>query len=192
MEAIVGRNSGATGPNARPKNGLFDKPIFRESLKPGEGRPRDEMIRIANSYFEGLEQATDAVTPFDPNCQRVENGTITANDPNATGIGKMSCGAQFATGFSPFITHVRERRFPIVDEERGLVYAILFFDHAGKITSVKWTDGVTHKVGFPFDTPYCFMIGELFKIQNGKIRRVEAVLLPVPYGMKSGWAPDLN
>ena len=31
-------------------------------------------------------------------------------------------------------------------------------------------------------------IGELFKIRNKKITRVEAVLLSVPYGMPSGWS----
>jgi hypothetical protein len=31
------------------------------------------------------------------------------------------------------------------------------------------------------------MIGELFKIQSGQIRQIEAVLLEVPYGMPSGW-----
>ena len=35
-------------------------------------------------------------------------------------------------------------------------------------------------------TPYSFLLGELFKIKDGKITRVEAVLLPVPYGMPSG------
>ena len=39
----------------------------------------------------------------------------------------------------------------------------------------------------PFDAPYSFEIFELFKIVDGRIVRVEAVLDPVPYGMKSSW-----
>ena len=35
--------------------------------------------------------------------------------------------------------------------------------------------------------PFSFEITELFKIQDGKIMRVEAVLNTVPYGSKSGW-----
>ena len=31
------------------------------------------------------------------------------------------------------------------------------------------------------------MMGELFKIKNKAIARVEAVLFEVPYGMPSGW-----
>ncbi len=38
-----------------------------------------------------------------------------------------------------------------------------------------------------FGRPKSFQIGELFKIEKGRIRQIEAVLLDVPYGMKSGW-----
>ncbi len=184
MEAIVARSGG--GGFARPQD-LVDRPIFHEPLAANDHPSREELVRIANSYFEGLEKATGKLTPFDPQCTRIENGAVTANNPDGKGMAKMTCGEQFDTGFSPFITHVRERRYPIVDEERGLVYSIIFFDHAGTITNVKWTDGTDHKVNPPFDTPYTFLLGELFKIKNGKITRVEAVLLNVPYGMPSGW-----
>jgi hypothetical protein len=76
----------------------------------------------------------------------------------------MSCGAQFATGFTKVITRVQERRFPVVDEERGMVLSIIRFDH-----------------------PYSFFIAELFKIADGKINRIEALVTPVPYGMSTGW-----
>lgn len=168
---------------------LVEKPIFKEILKPEERRSRKEMVAIANSYFEGLEQSTDTLTPFAPNCTRIENGNITANNPYSENpINRMSAGDQFATGFSKFITRIRERRFPIVDEERGLVYAIIFFDHAGKVTEVTMKNGVSFRVPPPYDTPYSFLIGELFKIKNGKICQIEAVLLDVPYGMYSGWS----
>lgn len=184
IEAIVARST--PGAWAKPE-GLTEKPIFSESLAPAERRSRAEMIAITNSYFEGLEQATGKLTPFDPNCTRMENGFVTANNPAGNPMQKMTCGQQFDTGFSTFITHVRERRFPIVDEERGLVYAIIFFDHAGAVRTVKMTNGTTFNVPPPYDTPYTFLIGELFKIKNGKILQIEAVLLPVPYGMPSGW-----
>jgi hypothetical protein len=186
IETIVVRTTpgGWTKPEA-----LADKPVFREPVAPAERRPRDEMIAIANSYFEGLEHATGKLTPFDPNCTRIENGVISANNPSGTPMQKMTCGQQFDTGFSTFITHVRERRFPIVDEERGLVYAIVFFDHAGTVRTVKMANGTSFNVPPPYDTPYTFLIGELFKIKNGRIHQIEAVLPSVPYGMPSGWAP---
>ena len=40
----------------------------------------------------------------------------------------------------------------------------------------------------PFDQPYSFFIAELFKIVDGKINRIEALVTPVSYGMPTGWA----
>jgi hypothetical protein len=191
IETVVARTqSGSPGTNSGLARfaELKDQPLFHGALAADDQHSRDELVRIANSCFEGLEQATGKLTPFDPGCTRIENGTVTANNPDSPRpIGKMTCGQQFDTGFSKFITAVRERRFPVVDVERGLVYALIFFDHAGTVKTVKWTDGTTMTVPPPYDAPYTFIIAELFKIRNAKITRIEAVLLPVPYGMPSGW-----
>jgi len=184
----------------RPKTGvvfgapeaLTDKPIFHRALTPSQRRSRAELERIANSYFEGLVQATETLTPFDDACQRIENGVVTANNPDVPAGGmamwKMGCHAQFATHFSQFITRIRERRFPVVDEERGLVYAEGFFDHAGRMKTQTLADGTVSPVPPDMQVPFTFQIGELFKIQDGKIMRIEALVIPAPYGMKSGWA----
>jgi hypothetical protein len=190
IEVVIARTSGAAGGGFGGGSYADVKtlPVFAEVLAPAQRRPREQLIATANSYFEGLEQATGKVTPFEPGCQRRENGSITANNPDAkNAMSKLSCGAQFDTGFSPFITEVRGRRFPLVDEERGLVLAFLSFDHSGRIKSVTRTDGTIAKVPPPFDTPYTFLIAELFKIRDGRIAQVEAVLLPTPYGMPGGW-----
>ena len=53
--------------------------------------------------------------------------------------------------------------------------------------TIKWIDGSIHPVNTPFDEPFSFLIGELFKIKNGKIYEIEALVLNVPYGMHPGW-----
>lgn len=78
MEVIALRKT--AGVFSEPQN-LVDKPIFHQALAPSERRPRAELIRVANSYFEGMEQGTNKDTPFDKDCQRIENGVITSNDP---------------------------------------------------------------------------------------------------------------
>ena len=183
----------------RPKTGvvfgapetLVDKPIFHQALTPSQRRSRTELIRVANSYFEGLTHATETLTPFDKDCQRIENGVITANNPDVPKGGmamwKTGCHDQFATHFSQFITSIRDRRFPVVDEERGLVYAEVVFDHAGKMKTQTLADGTVSPVPPDMTVPFAFQIGELFKIQDGKIMRIEALVIPAPYGMKSGW-----
>ncbi len=188
IEAVISRTSGAPSQFGVNYADVKPEPIFSETLPPAQRRPREQLIATANSYFEGLEQATGKITPFEPTCKRRENGSTTANNPDGrNAMSKLSCGAQFDTGFSPFITEVRGRRFPLVDEERGLVLAFLSFDHSGRIKSVQRTDGTIAKVPAPFDTPYTFLIAELFKIRDGRIAQVEAVLLPTPYAMPSGW-----
>jgi hypothetical protein len=184
IETIVARGSLRAG---APPPVMTVKPVFYEDVPAAERRGRAQMAAITDSYFEGLAQATDRITPFDPDCQRIENGTVTSNNPTAEGIAKLSCGAQFATGFSPFITLIRERRYPIMDQQKGLGFGIVFFDHNGTIKEIKETDGTIFHPPPPFDAPYSFLIFELFKIRDGKIIRVEAVLNAVPYGMKSGW-----
>ena len=188
VETFVARQSLGGGPGGGKPPVMAEKPIFYQDVPPSQRRSRQEMVAIADSYFEGLEHATDALTPFDPQCQRLENGMVTANNPDAPpGMSRLSCGAQFATHFSPFISHVRERRYPIVDQQTGLVLALAFFDHEGRIKDVKLADGSNLHVPPPFDAPFAFGLFELFKIQDGKIMRVEAVLNTVPYGSKSGW-----
>ncbi|MEP7314707.1 MAG: hypothetical protein ABI859_19140 [Pseudomonadota bacterium] len=115
-------------------------------------------------------------------------GAITSNNPaSPNAMVQMNCSAQFDTGFSPFIREVRGRRFTVVDEQRGLVFTQLTFDHAGTDKEVQRTIGTVAKVGTPFDTPYTFLIHELFRIKDGRIAQVEAVVLTTPQGMPSGW-----
>ena len=163
-------------------------PIFLQPLTPDQQRPREELIRVANSYFEGLVNGTDAATPFADNCTRIENGMVTANN-SATdnAMWKMTCRQQFATGLTRVITGIEERRFPVVDEERGLVYGMVRFDHHGRNKTIVWNDGSVHPVNTPFDEPFSFQIGELFKIQDGRIQHIEALVFPVPYKMPTGW-----
>ena len=84
--------------------------------------------------------------------------------------------------------YLRDRRFPVVDEKRGLVLDIIRFDHSGKNKTTVWNDGSVHPVNTPFDEPFSFQIAELFKIKDGKINRIEALGLNVPYGMPTGWS----
>jgi len=186
----------------RPKPGfvfgapqdLKDKPIFHQALTPSQRRSRAELVRIANSYFEGLTHATETLTPFDDNCQRIENGVITANNPDPGPHGmamwKTGCHAQFATHFSQFITRIDDRRYPVVDEARGLVLAMVTFNHAGRMKTQTLADGTVSPVPPDMTVPFSFEIEELFKIQDGKIMRIEALVNPVPYGMTSGWGPQ--
>jgi hypothetical protein len=184
-ETIVARNTAF----AKADGFAAPKPVLLAEVKAADRSTREDLIRIADSYFTGLDTDHSGMNvPFDPMCQRREDGVVTANssDAQASAMQKLGCKAQFDTGFSVIVTKVRDRRYPIVDVEHGLVYAEVFFDHTGTVASFKM-DGKDVAVPADFRRPKTLQIGELFKIEKGRIRQIEAVLLDVPYGMKSGW-----
>ncbi|MBN1238503.1 MAG: hypothetical protein JXB36_08365 [Gammaproteobacteria bacterium] len=186
VEALLARGSTM----AALENLVEPKPIYLETLPPDQRRSRADMIAITNAYFTGLDtENSGANVPFHEDCQRQENGVILANspDPDAGEMQRLGCKAQFDTGFSTIVTDVRERRFVAIDEERGLSYALVFFDHDGSPKTMGGVGGVTRDVQAPFNRPMTLMIGELFKIVDGRIRQIEAIIVQVPYGMPSGW-----
>jgi hypothetical protein len=82
---------------------------------------------------------------------------------------QTNCREQFESGqLFNVVSRIRDRRFVAVDRERGIVLAFGFFDHV----QINWT----------------WQLAELFKIENGMIRRIEAVFHRCPYGMNSGWS----
>jgi len=193
IEIVVARPERPSPPseNGIPVGGpanLHDKPLFSE-VEPADQRvSREKLIQLANGYFDTIQLNTGKIyTTFDPDCQRMENGSITANNPNATNpVAKMGCQAQLETGLLKIVTRARDRRF-VVDEEKQMVFVATFFDHNGTVRENKLVDGSIRKIGMPFDRPYTFLIFELFKIKDGKIRQIEAVLTTVPYYMPSPW-----
>jgi hypothetical protein len=154
--------------------------------------PREEMIRIANGYFDTIQLNDGTLfTEFTEDCERIENGVQTTNNIDAFPdypIASLGCAEQFRMGHFIFDDRLRDRRFPLVDEAKGLVLAGGFIDHTGRVVDVTWTDGT--KARSVFHYPHSFVLLELFKIADGKIAAVEAVFVTVPYNMPSAWPAD--
>jgi hypothetical protein len=149
------------------------------------------MLELANGYFSTLEQNDGTIrTRFHPDCNRREDGVISTNNPqpNLAPISGLGCEAQFRLGYYRFDNWIRARRFPIIDEEAGVVLAGGFIDHDGQLRDYALTDG-TPEMGF-FLRPHSFSFLEAFKIRNDAIAAVEAVFHYVPYRMRSPWAED--
>ena len=166
-------------------------PAFLETIPLDERASREELIEISDMYFTGLEQNDGkGIYPFTDDCNRLENGQQTTNNPSEEDrpfdISALGCREQFETGFFRFVTRIRDRRFLVVDQERGLVLTFVFFDHAGNIPTVTLTDGRTIPIGVT--RPWTWEIAELFKVENGLLRQIEAVVREAPYGMNSGWS----
>ena len=156
--------------------------------------PRDELRRIADAYFAGLERNDGhGDYPFADDCIRIENGFRTTDVPaGSTGrtpyleaFRALGAKQQFETGFFRFVTRIRERRFPVIDEARGLVFAFALFDHDGTVRDYALADSTPRK---GIDRPFSWMIAEAFRIERGLLTRIEAVMTEVPYGHRSGWS----
>ncbi len=134
-------------------------PIFAEVIPEAERPIREELVRIGDYYFAGLQRNDGkGYYPFTDDCIRYENGMLATKE----------CKKQFETQLKGIVTRIRDRRFVAVDRERGIVFAFGFFDHV----QINWT----------------WQLAELFKIEKGNIRRIEAVFHRCPYGMNSGWS----
>jgi hypothetical protein len=174
--------------------------VFLEAVPPGERMPRADLVKTANMYFSGMQRNDGkGVYPFTDDCERFENGNQSTNVPPKPGetradpktatmySSQWGCKEQFDSGLIHFVSRIRDRRYVAVDEERGLVFSFAFFDHmAGDTRRYKAPDGRDIVAGPT--TPWTWQLAEMFKLERGKIRRIEAILERSPYGMDSGWS----
>ncbi|HPG40184.1 MAG TPA: hypothetical protein PLP19_14965 [bacterium] len=173
------------------------RPSLLTPVAVNERVSREEMLRIANSYYEAIVQDNGTICPFAEECQRRENGGITANDQTQTPeeaakddfstFRKMKCSEQLSTGVMSYITDINRRRLLAVDEEMGLVFAHSIFVHDGepKVMKIIGVPGVTERANNygPFDLPAT----HVFKIKGGKVYDIEAIGYLAPHGIKNGW-----
>jgi hypothetical protein len=173
------------------------RPGLLELVQPSEQVPREQMLKIANSYYEAIVQDNGKVAPFADECQRRENGGITANDQTQSPeeaakddfsvFRKMSCSDQLSTGVMSYITAINRRRLLAVDEDMGLVFAYSIFVHNGepKIMNIIGVPGISARANNwgPFDLP----AAHIFKIKNGKIYEIEAIGYVARHGLQNGW-----
>ena len=161
-------------------------PVFSETSGSGGAASREQLVVIAEQYFDGIQNHTAKYVQFNDECRRIENGMLTANNPNPGSIANpisamsgMKCLEQFSQNKFYFITCIHPRRYVLLDEERGLVLCNCIFVHSGKAIR-------ENTPAFAL-RPSSVVISELFKIKNRKIFEIEVVGTMLPYGIKSGW-----
>lgn len=175
-------------------------PLFSEAVPEAQRMSRKDLIKTADMYFSGMQQNDGkGVYPFTDDCNRIENGMQATNAPLKEGQARpdpatatnyssaWGCKEQFQSGLLHFVTRIRDRRYVAVDPERGVVFSFIFFDHsAGKTRHFETPNGRAVVAG-PTQ-PWTWELAEMFKVENGKLRQIEAVLDRAPYGMTSGWS----
>jgi hypothetical protein len=200
IEHVVVRDIRPVGlPNlVTPRTGLV------EMIPVAQRRSRDEMFRIADSYFDSIEQSNGDLAPYADDCVRHENGmqTTTNKTPSPTPLdaaagpaagGAMAkllalgCHDSMNTHGLSYITKIRPRRLIVIDEERGLVFGFPMFVHRGNVRQIKIV-GVPGVDTIPMNFgPIDLQAAEIFAIRDGKIHEIEAMGYLLPYNAKTGW-----
>lgn len=192
IEALVHRN--AQDAEALEKFGHPNE-VWLQPVAASERTSREEMLKAAKLYFQGILHSSGDMVPFDPRCNRILDGDQDTNNPAAKGWfdkdsfkpDAMGIQANMNTGIWAYIKSIDPQRYLIVDEKMGIVFGAFMFNHPG---NVKWAEvkGVG-KVPMPPVTqrPSSVEMGEFFKIEGGRIRQIEGISVALPYGASSGW-----
>jgi hypothetical protein len=187
VETIISRLPDGPKPFGKAEEVVHD-PRWNEVLPTAERRPRERLIAIADGYFDTVELNDGQIfTHFADDCDRLENGVSTTAADKSVVKAASGCRAQFELGIFRINKRIRERRYTLVDEERGIVVATGFFDHANTFDEYLLTDGRTMKTFLKW--PNSISLLEAFRIRDGKIQLIEAVFSYVPYFMHNPFAP---
>jgi sugar lactone lactonase YvrE len=150
--------------------------------------PRGQMTAIVDAYFAAVKSngATIGVS-FAKDCAVIENAVrMNGNLPAAAGA-DASCETPIKRGLYGELEDLRHQVLAI-DEARGLVAAIGYRDMPAAKISFTAQDGST----YPAEAKYPRTMGfvSVFKIEGGKIARIESVtnevqyLTPAPFARK--------
>jgi hypothetical protein len=199
VETILVRSHGEANEEERAHTEklAMPDPSFQQDV-PAQGRPsRQEMIATASKYFNGIVQDNGKMIPYDDTGYRILNGTLDCNDTSAASLPptensrffSMTCPAQIATGKYKYIHSISPRRFPVVDREKGLVLALIRFNHPGNVLTeeIEGQGTVDMTKNAWAQHPTSALMAELFKLENGRIHIIWGVYTKVPYKNPVGW-----
>jgi hypothetical protein len=136
------------------------------------------LIAAAEAYWRAFQ--TNGTPQYHPapllvDTKRYENGLQT------TGMVRDGAYVSAAAGFDAgrFLgRNLWDRRYPVVDEERGIVLSIVRFGMKDGLKS--------QSVATSNDR----LVGEFFAVKNGMIQEVHAVLFNLPDAQPTGWPPE--
>jgi hypothetical protein len=198
IESVYFRSGGGGPNNIAAVDAGKAEDIWFKTIPPAGRLSRQQMISIADAYFSGLQKNDGrgvngtGTYPFTNDCHRIENGSPTtnvprpANEPPDTVNGfALDCLAQFKLGYYFVVQAIHDRHYPLVDRERGVVWAHAVFDQ-GTVNEGVLSDG--RKYTFRgFNRPGSILVTEAFLVENGKIRRVEMIGPAATYHLNSPW-----
>lgn len=166
----------------------------------GNRLDHDDLVRIGLSYYDALDDNDGSLMPFADDCERHENGMVTAGpdagpgpnaDPDLAPVAR-SCAAQLDSQTFTYIDRIENRRLIAADPVTGLAMGFSHFRHPmdNLPYQVIHADGSTSErnsenMSFaPFDLP----AAHVFKVGgDGLVHEIEAMGFSAPYNSPTGW-----
>ena len=200
IEHLVARTLNENG----LKNLDSPRPALLADVPAAARKPRVQMLRLADGYYDSLVDANSRATAFADDCVRHENGMRTSANRNRgapvagspaaensalSRLGALGWAEQVDTRMFTYVTGIDLRRVGIADEQRGLVYGLSMFRHRGNVRKIKILNvpGLdTMEMNFG---PIDLQAAHIFKIHGGRIHEIEAMGYTLPYKSNSGWEP---
>ncbi len=188
IESMVNRE-GESGPLFRPDYATEPQREFTLSIREAERNSRLELMAVADSYWRALEtngHDTYHPAPLLPGIVRLENGYPTTSGASGLGLdtpegvasGGTTAPQQFNSGMFESRT-IYDRRFPVVDVERGVILSI---------ARMGAKDGYDLPPHWQGGRP---ILCEFFAIQNGQIVAIEVFMKSsMPFEQSAGWPRD--
>jgi len=171
--------------NKGDANNLWDEdrlkevsPALKLSIREAERDSYYDLIGAADSYWRAFQ--TNG-TPLYHRARILPDATRFENGLQTTGLVRNGIFQDTSRGFDEgrFLgRNIWDRRFPVVDEERGIVLSIVRFGLKGGPRSQSAV------------TTNDRLVGEFFAIKNGFIQEVHAVLFNLPDAKPTGWPSD--
>ena len=177
-----------------PRQGLLNP------VPSGSRQNHDNLVAIGLSYYDALDDNDGSLMPFADDCQRHENGMITAGpeagagpnaDPNRAPVARL-CGPQLTSNTFEYIDRIENRRLIAADPVTGLSMGFSHFRHPldNLPYEVTHTDGSTserNKENMPFE-PFDLPAAHIFKIgADGLVHEIEAMGFMAPLNSPTGW-----
>jgi hypothetical protein len=178
------------------------RPGILTEIPAAQRKPHDELIEIGASYYDALDDNDGSLAPFATDCERHENGMITASSRPSTAPGipgtaaqpqvARDCSGQLDSGTFQYIDRIENRRVFAADPQTGLVMGLSHFRHpmTNLPYDVKALDGSVaerNRENMPF-APFDLPAAHVFKIgADGQIHEIEAMGFTAPYNTPTGW-----
>jgi hypothetical protein len=188
IEHLIARNLG----ERNLANLQMPRQAFVTTVPVEQRMAREQLLAIAATYYDALDDNDGSLAPFATDCVRRENGIQTTGNPPPAELGlgtfgAMSCAAQLDTQVMSYIDSIDHRRVEIADPETGLVFGLSHFRHSmtQKTLKIIGVPGIeTWQMAFDaFDLP----AAHVYKITGGQIHEVEALGFRAPYDSSTGW-----